>query len=352
MSIIYIIDDKAVIYMKFLKDKKVAIRQFILEKISQGDLSLAKTVAENFEIKQNTVYSYINELVDENVICRVRRGEYALVSTTYEYHLQRSKGDMENDTGAYKKYVAPLIKDYTQSIKDIWQYAFSEMFNNVMDHSGAENARLIIAQTYLETTICLIDDGVGIFEKIRSFFDFEDLDEAISELFKGKLTTDSKNHSGEGIFFSSKAMDFFAIISSGKVFTCNKYDISSIEDEALNPEIGTCVKMSLSNFSHKNIKEVFDQYADTEYGFTKTKVPLKNIFDTAPVSRSQAKRVSSRLDEFKEAEIDFAEVEWMGQGFAHQLFVVFQREHPGLKLTPINMNSSVENMYKHVLNSL
>ena len=39
----------------------------------------------------------------------------------------------------------------------------------------------------------------------------------------------------------------------------------------------------------------------------------------------------------------------MGQGFAHQIFVVFAREHPELRLLPIHMNPVVEKMYRHVL---
>ena len=335
--------------MKFQKEKKAAIVQYILEKVSQGESSLTKTVSDTFGINQNTVHSYVNELVENKVIRRVKRGQYELVSREYEYHLRRSKGDLDTDTAAYRQYLLPLLADYAQSVRDIWSYAFSEMFNNAMDHSQAENVLIRISQNHMSTTVYLLDDGVGIFEKIKAYFGFEDLDEAISELFKGKLTTDAKNHSGEGIFFSSKVMDLFAIVSSGKVFTCNKYDASSLADAPWNPPKGTCVIMSLSNYSHKQVKEVFDQYADTDCGFTRTKVPIKNMFDSAPVSRSQAKRVSFRLEKFKEAEIDFSEIEWMGQGFAHQLFVVFQNEHPQLRLIPTNMSPSVEKMYKHVL---
>ena len=54
----------------------------------------------------------------------------------------------------------------------------------------------------------------------------------------------------------------------------------------------------------------------------------KEIFDASPVSRSQAKRVCNRLDKFEEVIVDFAEISWMGQGFAHQLFVVFAGSHP------------------------
>ena len=78
-------------------------------------------------------------------------------------------------------------------------------------------------------------------------------------------------------------------------------------------------------------------------------LPLKNIFDADPVSRSQARRVCNRLDKFTEVELDFDSVNWMGQGFAHQIFVVFQNEHPEIRLIPVNMGKDVEAMYRHVV---
>lgn len=39
----------------------------------------------------------------------------------------------------------------------------------------------------------------------------------------------------------------------------------------------------------------------------------------------------------------------MGQGFAHQLFVVFANAHPQIKIIPANMNEDIEKMYKHVI---
>ena len=78
---------------------------------------------------------------------------------------------------------------------------------------------------------------------------------------------------------------------------------------------------------------------------------MKNIFDTSPVSRSQAKRVCNRLEKFKEVVIDFEGVQWMGQGFAHQLFVVFAREHLDIQIVPINMNEDITKMYNHVITS-
>jgi len=55
---------------------------------------------------------------------------------------------------------------------------------------------------------------------------------------------------------------------------------------------------------------------------------------------------------FREVTIDFSEISWMGQGFAHQLFVVYQNAHPEIKFNPINMNEAVTKMYNHVKNTV
>lgn len=337
--------------MKFSEDRKQNINRYILEKIQQNSPSLSRTVAETFGVNPSTIHSYINELVRKQIIRKIKRGEYELVSHKWDYPLQRSAGDLDNDTYAFDKCLSPHIKNFANNIQDIWSYAFSEMINNVMDHSMAENVQIRIIQNFLTTTAIIADNGVGIFTKIQEHFHLASIDEAICELFKGKLTTDTENHSGEGIFFSSKLMDNFFIFSSGKVFTNNKYDDSNIVNLPLSTPKGTCVSMELSNFSHKTAKEVFDTFANTDGGFVKTQIPLKNIFDASPVSRSQAKRICNHLDKFKEVIIDFEEISWIGQGFAHQLFVVFANSHPEIVITPINMNEDVTKMYNHVLSS-
>lgn len=337
--------------MKFNSEKKKSIIIYLLEKIVQNDDGISKSVSEAFSVNQNTVHTYINELVDENIIKRVKRGQYELVKAIHEYDLKRENGDLDTDTYAYDYCLEQHISHLSPNVQAIWSYSFSEMINNVMDHSNAKDVKIIIEQDYLNTSVMIVDNGIGIFQKIKEHFKFSTLDEAICELFKGKLTTDSQNHSGEGIFFSSKMMDDFFIVSSGKIFTTNKYDNSKIISIAAETEIGTGVIMSLSNFSLKNPQEVFDLYANVDGGFIKTKIPMKNIFDSSPVSRSQAKRVCNRLEKFREVVIDFEGVQWMGQGFAHQLFVIFTREHPDIQLVPINMNEDVTKMYNHVITS-
>ena len=336
--------------MRFDPEKKKAIIRYLLEKIASGAESISNTVAQELKMSPNTVNRYINDLCDQGIIAKVKRGVYELVKTEKRYYLKRSKGDLDTDTYAFEACLQPHICNFEKNVQDIWAYTFSEMTNNVMDHSGAENLAVVVEQDYLTTLVMLWDDGVGIFEKIKTHFNLPSLEEAICELFKGKLTTDAANHSGEGIFFSSKLMDTFFILSSKKVFTNNKYDNEQILDVPSDDGKGTCVIMSLSNFTHKESREVFEMYSNVDGGFTKTRIPMKNIFESSPVSRSQAKRVCNRLERFKEVVLDFEGIDWMGQGFAHQLFVIFKREHPDISLITENMSDAVEKMYLHVAN--
>lgn len=335
--------------MKFDTEKTKLINMYILEKIAQGSKTVSADVSEAFGISTNTVHSYLRRLQEDNIITKLKRGEYKFVTENFVYSLKRADGDLDSESYAFDNCFEQHIKDLPDNVYRIWEYAFSEMINNVVDHSAAEELVLQVEQSYLYTNVFIIDNGVGIFNKIKEHFSLHGIDEAICELFKGKLTTDSNNHSGEGIFFSSKMMDKFFIYSSGRVFTTTKYN----NDEVFNIDLdesfcGTAVFMSLSNFSQRQAANIFDQYASVDGGFTKTRIPLKNIFDTAPISRSQAKRICNRLDSFLEIELDFEGLDWMGQGFAHQMFVVFQNSHPNIKLTPIHMSENVQKMYNHV----
>lgn len=79
-----------------------------------------------------------------------------------------------------------------------------------------------------------------------------------------------------------------------------------------------------------------------------SKILVKNVFGSTPVSRSQAKQLCDGLEKFTEIILDFSGTGWMGQGFAHQIFVVFANAHSEIVIKPINMNEDVTKMYNHV----
>lgn len=333
--------------MRFDQAKKKAIVQYLLEKINDRAPNIIKLVSETFAINQNTVHTYIKELMHDGVIKRVKRGTYELVAETVLYTFERSKNELLDEQVIYDENLRHHFRELPENVKGIWEYILGEMINNVIDHSDAEELCIAIKKDALITTVFIIDDGIGIFRKIKEHFGYRSLDDAICELFKGKLTTDPERHSGEGIFFSSKLADSFLILSDEKIFANNKYDREKLFD-APDQKDGTAVIIGLSNESNKMPGDIFEEFAQVDAGFSTTKIPLKNIFETAPVSRSQAKRVCQRLDKFREVILDFQGLDWMGQGFAHQIFVLFQKSHPEIALKPINMSKGVAQMYSHV----
>lgn len=176
-------------------------------------------------------------------------------------------------------------------------------------------------------------------------------------MFKGKLTTDKENHSGEGIFFTSKVMDHFGAISSNKMFSQDNtkemiIDTDMLSLEGLKDRKGTVIVLALSNTSNQQLKEVFDMYSDEDGGFTITKIPMKHVCDSGyPVSRSQAKRLYFGFERFEKVILDFTGVSEIGQGFAHELFNVFTKKHPEIDIQCINANDDIKKMINHVRKS-
>lgn len=340
--------------MSFTKEKREKIRRYILEKIDTNCPDVSRKTADTFHISLTTVYRYVKEMEEKNII-KKHEDSYILVEDLHTYTFYRSKNEIRDEDLIYSKYVEKEIADLPENVQRIWCYAFTEMMNNAIDHSEAEQVNVSVFRNYLYTTILLNDNGIGIFKKIKEYYNYKSLDDAVTELFKGKLTTDSKNHSGEGIFFTSRALDKFAAVSDGKIFSHDNYieSVRNLKDskalKSWEKRKGTVIFMGLSNHSKRTLKEVFDMFADVDGGFTKTHIPIKHIYEDDPVSRSQAKRLCNRFDSFQEVELDFNGVDEIGQGFAHEIFVVFQNRHKNVKLIPVNESEEVKRMINHVI---
>jgi len=98
----------------------------------------------------------------------------------------------------------------------IWQYGFTEIFNNALDHAQAHAITVSVTKTAASSEVVIRDDGDGIYLKIQAALGLLDQRHAVLELAKGQFTTNSQRHSGEGIFFSSRMFDRFSV-SSGSV---------------------------------------------------------------------------------------------------------------------------------------
>jgi anti-sigma regulatory factor (Ser/Thr protein kinase) len=252
--------------------------------------------------------------------------------------------------------ILPHIKNVRQNVVDICQYGFTEMLNNAIDHSVSDKALISYEQTYNKIIIHIMDYGVGIFDKIQKDFGLPDARSALLELAKGKLTSDRKNHSGEGIFFTSRMFDEYSLRSGFLFYTRTRQDddewLIETEDKPVY-NVGTSVMMEIATNTERTKRDVFDKYqkdGDVVLAFRKTHVPLKlsKYPNEQLVSRSQAKRVLSRFDDFTEVLLDFDGVKEIGQGFADEIFRVFKNQHPDISLIAIRTTPEIDKMIRHV----
>lgn len=343
--------------MSLSKNTKNKIKLYILELVELHSDNITNKVIENFNISKNSVYRYIKELLNENKILRLEKGKYKInpQNHCFTYDLINQALD---ESKIFHEDIVPLLKDVSKNVFAIWEYCFTEMFNNIIDHSNAKKANVIVSSFPSHIDILLFDNGVGIFNKIAKYYNFSSISEAISNLFKGKLTTDSTKHTGEGIFFTSQILDKYSILSDNEIFSRKNNMSFTIELNNLRQnnilkvfknKKGTLVYMSLFNNSNKNLKEVFNLFEDENSKFTITRIPLKNLCaNNYFVSRSQAKRIYFGLNKFETVIFDFDGIEDIYQGFAHELFVVFLNNNPSIKIEIVNANANVQKMLRHV----
>ena len=243
--------------------------------------------------------------------------------------------------------VLPLLEGLPANSIDIWQYCVTEMVNNAIDHSAGSRLIVVVRRRPSNTRVRVFDDGVGIFTKIKAAFNLEDETQAILELSKGKLTTDPDRHSGQGIFFASRMLDEFSILSHGAYFS---HEATQPADWILpddDPDSSTMVTMALDNNTDQTLKNVFDQYSSGDnYDFSKTVVPLRlaRFGEEKLISRSQAKRALARIERFKAVVFDFAGIEMIGQAFADEIFRVWARAHEDVECMVIDASPAVRKM--------
>lgn len=334
--------------MSVIRKSSEDCRAFILENVEKYPSDIAKVVSEKFNISRQAANKHLQKLVAEKTLSTVGNTKSRIYSLTPHVSLtkQYSLRDNLSENDVWQQDIKPALGVMSENVFDIWHYCFTEMFNNVIDHSQAEKVTVDLTKSAIATQIIILDDGVGIFKKIQTKLNLLDERHAVLELAKGKFTTDPANHSGEGIFFSSRVCDDYIIISGDVNFT---HKLGRKEDwiiEATRTTNGTVVSMKVKNHTARKLKKIFDEFAGDDYGFTKTVVPVRltQYGDDALVSRSQAKRLLNRVDRFKTVIMDFEAVESIGQAFADEIFRVFVNQHPQISLFEINANKDVSNM--------
>jgi anti-sigma regulatory factor (Ser/Thr protein kinase) len=221
------------------------------------------------------------------------------------------------------------------------RYAVTEMVNNAIDHSGGSAVVVTASLDDLGRAIVTVtDDGSGIFHTVARGFELANDVEALAELTKGKRTTDPERHTGEGIFFTSKAVALFDIAANGLQLSFDnlRADFAFGVSDASS---GTRISLTIDPETTVELQDLFERFTEN-FEFARSR-PIIKLFELGLtfVSRSEAKRLAQGLDAFSAVELDFMKVDAVGQGFADELFRVWANAHPGTELIPVEMNAPI-----------
>lgn len=327
------------------------IQAFILANVAENPDSIAALTASHFGLSRVAVGKTLKRLVDEGKLLatgRTRDRRYRLAEISFTTPV----GAWLDEDMVWRMRLLPHLLGIPKNVLDICQYGFTEMLNNVIDHSGSKDAIISCSRTERDVKMWVIDHGMGIFERIQRDFVLADARTALLELSKGKLTSDPERHAGEGVFFTSRMFDKFSIHSSTVSYIRSRQhdDEWLIETEEKDYSQGTAVMMLISLDADWTMRDVFNAYIGDATKFRRTHVPIlvSRYPNEQLVSRSQAKRILARFDQFSEAMLDFDGVDQIGQPFADEIFRVFAKAHPQVRVVWMNANPDIEKMIAYV----
>lgn len=336
--------------------KSEKLRDFIINAIPDHPNDIVAHTVKEFGLTRQAINRHITLLMQEGLI----EGEGNTNTRRYKLAITRQYSDSFalkglDETNLWRDNIGSLLANLPENVNRIWQIGFTEMVNNAVDHSEGSTLRMTLEKTAVTTNMYIEDDGIGIFRKIKDALGLEDERYSVLELAKGKMTTDPDNHTGEGIFFTSRMFDHFHIFS-GEVFYSHDFDED--EDWILEedkPKQGTVVYMSIRNKSERKHQDIYNKFASPQkedYGFSRTIVPVRllKIGPEQLVSRSQGKRLSARFERFKTVMLDFKGINEIGQAFADEVFRVFATSHPEVKLVVFHATPQIKSFIKRAKN--
>ena len=333
-------------------DRSHEIELALLRAVGEHPHGLVGVVAAQLGLSRQHIHTRVKPLVAGGYLRKAgtTRPTYSLGSNRRfqrRYLLDGLTGDR-----VWYADLLPLLDVLPKNVLEIAQHGVTEMVNNAIDHSSGRHVSVWMEVDAAQLRLHVGDDGIGVFRKISRALALPDERLALLELAKGKLTTDPTRHSGEGIFFTSRAFDHFQIVSGGLLF--DHYDalemdwLDELDDSGTLQlrNVNACTQLN----SERTLKQVFDQYSSgpDDYDFAKTIVPVRlaRIGDELLISRSQAKRLVQRVDRFRSVVLDFDQVGSIGQAFADEIFRVFANAHPEVELIAIHAVPDVQQMIR------
>lgn len=342
-------------------------KETILSLAKEKELLFASDLVAQFSVSRQYVNRLVQDLVTSGQLVKAKatKGAFYVLPEYAEQHpeilfptfkIRFFRDELQEDAVvAMIKKEMPTFQNLPGNVQHILEYALSEMLNNAIDHSRSKEIRVVFSINKETAEFSVEDFGIGVFRNVMQKFSLNSELEAIQDILKGKTTTHAAHHSGEGIFFTSRVADLFKLSSFGYELIVDNHIKDVFIRQVKDQRQGTLVTFSIASDSKRTLEEVFKQYTEVsddelpEFNTTEQRVRLY-IDGTPYISRSQARRILVGMEKFKVIHLDFDRVEMIGQGFADEIFRVFQNRHPQIRIEAKNMNEVVKFMVQRAMN--
>src|SRR6266508_203857 len=149
------------------RDRARQIRQFILDNVDQHPGEVTALAVRRFGVTRQAINRQIQVLVEDRLL--VAEGNTQARKYRRAKNVRRSvlKVAGLDEHKVWRDFAAPILADVAENVRSICEYGFTEMLNNVVDHSESEEVIISVARDSDQVAIQITDSGVGIFNKIR-----------------------------------------------------------------------------------------------------------------------------------------------------------------------------------------
>ena len=244
-----------------MKNRAQEIRSFLLEKVPEHPKDIVAVTAKKFSVSRTTVHRHLKTLIKQGGVLKTgttRRVTYYLKSAKDKkltFEIKNTAGEFE----VWKEHLKDSFEELPKNVFDICEYGFSKMFNNAMVYSEGNHIRVRTIWGKKSIQIAISDDGVGIFHKIKQAENLKDERESALILSRGKFTTDPQRHSGEGLFFTSRAVDDFFLNSNNLSLMRSNLEDDWFLEKKEGLLKGTVVIMVVQLDTAKVLQDIFAQ---------------------------------------------------------------------------------------------
>ncbi len=270
-----------------------AVTQWITAAALEHGQGLPEHVMARLGISRRSALALLNKLVTAQWLAREGKSRHLsfvpgrLRQVVHRYALAGLQEDLP-----WQRDFAPHFS-LPPAVARMAQHAFSELLDNVIEHSGGTHVAVSMRTTALHLQLLVSDDGCGVFERIQQRFGIGDSTMAMLELSKGKLTSAPDRHGGHGLFFTSRLADVFDVHANHRAFQCRGWDRHSWHPTKAVAREGTSIYIAINLDTPRTLDQVLQAHSRSAEGHgaesTCVPLPLTTGPQTRLVSRTQAK---------------------------------------------------------------